>query len=64
LGLPVSLKQLAISADGATLVAHMMADKKMSGGRLPFILARGIGAAFVEHGVDLREVEAFLDSTV
>jgi 3-dehydroquinate synthase len=44
----------------SSLVAHMKADKKASGGRIPFILARGIGAAFVDHSVALEEVEAFL----
>jgi 3-dehydroquinate synthase len=42
------------------LVAHMASDKKASGGRVPFILARGIGHAFVDKSVDLDEVEAFL----
>jgi 3-dehydroquinate synthase len=44
----------------ASLVAHMAGDKKKSGGRVPFILARGIGAAFVDQSVELAEVEAFL----
>jgi 3-dehydroquinate synthase len=44
----------------ASLVAHMAGDKKKSGGRLPFILARGIGEAFVDQSVELAEVEAFL----
>ncbi|MEA3038086.1 MAG: 3-dehydroquinate synthase [Sphingomonadales bacterium] len=42
------------------LVAHMASDKKASGGRVPFILARGIGEAFVDASVELGEVEAFL----
>ena len=42
------------------LVAHMTKDKKASAGRVPFILARGIGEAFVESEVELAEVEAFL----
>ncbi|HEX8643668.1 MAG TPA: 3-dehydroquinate synthase [Allosphingosinicella sp.] len=46
--------------DPATLVAHMKADKKAAGGSVPFILARGIGEAFVDQSVDLAEVEAFL----
>jgi 3-dehydroquinate synthase len=62
MGLPVSLRQAGIPSDGAKLVGHMMADKKMSRGRLPFILARGIGAAFIDDGVELSQVEAFLDS--
>jgi 3-dehydroquinate synthase len=46
----------------ASLVAHMAGDKKKSGGRVPFILARGIGEAFVDQSVELAEVEAFLSS--
>ena len=46
---------------GAALAAHMANDKKASGGQVPFILARGIGRAFVDTGVDLGEVAAFLD---
>ena len=44
----------------AALVAHIKADKKATGGRVPFILARGIGQAFVDGSVELDEVEAFL----
>jgi 3-dehydroquinate synthase len=58
-GLPSGLKGFA--ASGATLSAHMLHDKKMTGGTLPFILARGIGAAFVDKSVVLNEVAAFLD---
>ena len=35
-------------------------DKKVKRGMLTFILVRGIGAAFVETGVDRAEVRAFL----
>jgi len=35
-------------------------DKKVKRGRLTFILVRGIGAAFVEVGVDQQDVRAFL----
>ena len=35
-------------------------DKKVKRGMLTFILVRGIGAAFVETGVDAREVRTFL----
>ena len=58
-GLPTGLA--GIEASGAKLVALMMSDKKREGGRLPFILARGIGSAFVDRDVDLRDVKAFLD---
>jgi 3-dehydroquinate synthase len=55
-GLPT---QLDIGTPGA-LIAHMTSDKKASGGGVPFILARGIGRAFVDTSVELGEVEAFL----
>jgi 3-dehydroquinate synthase len=51
----------SIQASGAALVAHMRHDKKASGGRLPFILVRGIGEAFVDMEVELADVAAFLD---
>lgn len=56
-GLPTRLA----FGSGAALAAHMANDKKASGGRIPFILSRGIGRAFVDSKVDLAEVAAFLD---
>ena len=61
-GLPTTLKAAHVDTDGATLVGHMAHDKKMEGGRLPFLLARGIGQTFLAKDVDLAEVAAFLDS--
>jgi 3-dehydroquinate synthase len=58
-GLPVRPE----SGTPQSLVAHMAGDKKKSGGRVPFILARGIGQAFVDQSVELAEVEAFLASS-
>jgi 3-dehydroquinate synthase len=43
------------------LVEHMARDKKASGGRVAFVLTRGIGEAFVDRSVELGEVEAFLE---
>ena len=60
-GLPVRLADAGIEASGAQLVAHMQSDKKRERGRLPFILARGIGSAFVDRSVEPDEVAAFLD---
>ena len=42
------------------LMELMAQDKKVKRGMLTFILVRGIGAAFVEHGVDPAQVLAFL----
>ena len=39
----------------------MAHDKKMAGGRLPFLLAHGIGQTFLAKDVDLGEVARFLD---
>ncbi len=60
-GLPHSLASAAIAASGAELVAHMLHDKKMSGGVLPFILPRAIGDAVVDRNVTVEDVAAFLD---
>lgn len=60
-GLPHDLISAHVSATGKRLVEHMMHDKKMSAGKLPFLLARGIGQTFLSKDVDLRAVEAFLD---
>lgn len=61
-GLPTTLADCGIKASGKTLAEHMMHDKKMSGGHLPFILTRGIGRAYVDKNVALADVTSFLDS--
>ncbi|MDB5686626.1 MAG: 3-dehydroquinate synthase, partial [Rhizorhabdus sp.] len=60
-GLPATLADAGVDTSGAALVAHMLHDKKMEGGRLPFLLARGIGRTFLDKKVDLAEVERFLE---
>jgi 3-dehydroquinate synthase len=60
-GLPDGAHAAGVSADGATLVAHMLHDKKMDGGTLPFLLARGIGATYLDKTVVLADVARFLD---
>lgn len=61
-GLPDGAAAADITADGETLVAHMLHDKKMDAGTLPFLLARGIGGTFLDKSVDLADVRAFLDA--
>ncbi|KKW91117.1 3-dehydroquinate synthase [Sphingobium chungbukense] len=61
MGLPHDLASAHVTADGATLVAHMLHDKKMAAGTLPFLLARGIGRTFLSKDVVLDDVAAFLD---
>ena len=58
-GLPASPRGFAAGA--TPLIAHMRQDKKMVGGTLPFILAHGIGDAFVARDVALADAAAFLD---
>ncbi|MFN4024620.1 MAG: 3-dehydroquinate synthase [Hyphomonas sp.] len=60
-GLPVSLEGFDRERFAAPrLVALMHQDKKARGGRVPLILARSIGAAYVHPDADLSSVEAFL----
>jgi len=62
-GLSAWPEQAGVDGSAAPrLVAHMLHDKKMSSAGLPFILARGIGAAFVAKAVALPDVEAFLSA--
>lgn len=60
-GLPVSLAEAGIDAAGERLAGHMAHDKKRSGGRLPLILVRKIGEAFIEQDVKPEEIARFLD---
>lgn len=60
-GLPATLRELGLSCDGRRLADHMLHDKKMDAGTLPFLLMRGIGQTFLAKDVDLTEVAAFLD---
>ncbi|MFT3975676.1 MAG: 3-dehydroquinate synthase [Sphingomonas bacterium] len=59
-GLPDGLSAAGIDAPAARLVEHMRHDKKASAGRIPFLLARGIGRTYLDRDVDLAAVEAFL----
>ena len=60
-GLPTSLRQALggnsdASAVADRLVTIMGQDKKMARGRVTFVLARGIGRAYLEPDVDLERV--------
>jgi 3-dehydroquinate synthase len=60
-GLPSDLSTAGVSASGEELVAHMMHDKKMAGGILPFILPVRIGEAIVDRTVEVEDVAHFLE---
>jgi len=60
-GLPASLAEVSQTPfDADRLVRQMAQDKKAQGGKLTFILARGLGEAFVSKDVDPAAVTAFL----
>jgi 3-dehydroquinate synthase len=58
-GLPVSPPH-GVAFEPARLIRRMYADKKAEDGRLTFILARGIGQAFVAKAIPASVVEAAL----
>ncbi len=64
-GLPMGLDAVA-GQDWSSnaLINHMRLDKKVRDGRITFILARGIGDAFIADDVSLKDVEALLDNAI
>lgn len=60
-GLPARVSSLGLACDGRVLADHMLHDKKMDAGTLPFVLMKGIGKAFLARDVALDDVAAFLD---
>jgi 3-dehydroquinate synthase len=60
-GLPTRLEDIPGNLPDADRLMDLIAqDKKVKRGMPTFILVRGIGAAFVENGVDPEDVRAFL----
>jgi 3-dehydroquinate synthase len=60
-GLPTHLSEVAGGLPDADRLMDLIGqDKKVKRGKLTFILARGIGAAFVAPDIDAAEVRAFL----
>ena len=60
-GLPTQVSQVRGGTSGTDRLMTLIAqDKKVARGKLTFILARGIGNAFVAPDVDASEVRAFL----
>ena len=60
-GLPSEIAALGLNCPGSMLTAHMLHDKKMDAGTLPFVLIKGIGEAFLARDVELADVALFLD---
>lgn len=60
-GLPTRVSEiLGGTGDAETLFGHMLQDKKVSRGKLTFILARGVGQSFVARDVSADDALAFL----
>jgi 3-dehydroquinate synthetase len=60
-GLPTRIRDIAgLEADADAILAAMRQDKKVERGRLTFILAKGIGEAFIARDVDEASVLTFL----
>jgi 3-dehydroquinate synthase len=60
-GLPTRIRDIEGPLPAIDQLMDLVAqDKKVRRGMLTFILVRGIGSAFIEGGVDAREVRAFL----
>jgi len=63
-GLPADPRDLpGFSPSPDSLIAHMAHDKKVQGGKLTFILAKGLGKAFISRDVPIEAVRAILAST-
>ncbi len=60
LGLKTEISQItpALEQDAAQIVSLMAHDKKASGGKVAFILTRGIGEAFQSSDVNMDDVRA------
>lgn len=64
-GLPVRLSQIPGSLPGPDGLLSLMAqDKKVRRGKLVFILARGIGKAFIARDVDPKIVKSLLQEAL
>jgi 3-dehydroquinate synthase len=60
-GLSTRLSEIAGELPGPERLLELMAqDKKVKRGKLALILARGIGAAFIDPDVDQAEIRSFL----
>jgi 3-dehydroquinate synthetase len=64
-GLPTRVGDIPGGApDVESLMRLMAQDKKVRSGKLTFILARGIGKAFVAYDVAPEPVKAFLSAEI
>lgn len=55
-------KASTFNFDVDKLLHHMKGDKKMSDGKLTFVIARGIGKSFLSKDVDMKDVKSVLEN--
>lgn len=64
-GLPVSIEQIPGEMPDATgLMEFITQDKKVSAGKLTFILTKGLGKSYIANDVPASEVQLFLDNVL
>lgn len=64
-GLPTKPPEIqGVVWDASVLLEYMAADKKVADGAINFILARGIGKAFIAKGIDAADVLAVLETAI
>lgn len=64
-GLPTNPNDvLGMDWNTDALLSHMANDKKVKDGHIRFILARGIGQAFVTDNIDIDDVRSTLDHAI
>ncbi|WP_306249497.1 3-dehydroquinate synthase [Parvularcula sp. IMCC14364] len=62
-GLPVNTKDIdGLDTSAEALLDHIFQDKKVTSGQLTFILAKGIGEAFIANDVPPAEIRNFLSA--
>lgn len=61
IGLPINPRKYLHKWDVDRLVNHMKSDKKVEDGKMVFILARGIGEAFIAKDVEEKTLRKFLE---
>jgi 3-dehydroquinate synthase len=59
-GLPTTLAAVGLASRGPDLLPLIRQDKKAEAGAVNLVLARGIGQAFLAHGVDIGALAGFL----
>lgn len=65
IGLPTNISDIPTPIrDPLALLRHMRQDKKVKDGKLRFILARGIGDAFIAENIDEGKVADLLETAV